>query len=117
MGHIRKANLQVISFVLILIFTQKLGLGLWLHNWLHEPPAKHALVTKHGHAPYVEGQPAKCNCIDDALMPLINSHPLIYPAHQKHLAALLFARYSSHGSRNDKTSPALRGPPPAQRQL
>jgi len=107
----RRANLRLISFVLILIFTQKLGLGLWLHNWLHEPRVKHSLAIKNNHGPCVEVQPAKCNCIDDSLMPLIRSNPFLYHAHQEHLAAVLLTRYSSPGARNDKKPPALRGPP------
>jgi hypothetical protein len=110
----RTANLRLISFALILIFTQKLGLGLWLHNWLHEPRVKHSLAVKNNRGPGIEGQPAKCNCIDDALMPLIHSNLFIYLAHQKHLAAVLLTRYSSPASLNDKSSPALRGPPSAE---
>ena len=110
----RRANLRLISFALILIFTQKLGLGLWLHNWLHEPPVKHSLAFTNNRGLCVELQSAKCNCIDDALMPLIHSNPFIYQAHQKHLAAVLLTRYSSPGSLNDKSSPALRGPPSSQ---
>jgi hypothetical protein len=111
----RRANLRLISFALILIFTQKLGLGLWLHNWLHEPPANHSSVIKHTGNPSLELQHAKCNCIDDALMPLTHSKPFIYQAHQQHLAAVLLTRYSFPGSLNDKSSPALRGPPSAER--
>jgi hypothetical protein len=110
----KNANLRLVSFALALIFTQKLGLGLWLHNWLHEPPANHLSVIKHTGSPGLELQPVKCTCIDDALMPLIHSNPLTYQGYQKHLAAFLLTRSSSPGSLNDKTSPALRGPPSAE---
>ena len=109
----RKANLRAISFVLILIFTQKLGLGLWLHNWLHHPRGSHSSAFMANGRACLELQPAKCHCIDDALMPLIKSHPLEYQEHQKHLLALLLTGYPAAISR-DKIFPALRGPPSAQ---
>lgn len=112
----RKANLRVISFVLILIFTQKLMLGLWLHDWLHEARVSHSsAIIKDGKA-CPELWPVKCHCIDDALMPIIKSHPFVFREHQKHLLALLLTNYSAAISR-DKMIPALRGPPSAPDQL
>jgi hypothetical protein len=64
----RKWNLQVISFALLLVFTQKLGLGLWLHNWLHESRAIHSWAFENGNKACLQLQPVKCSCLDDALI-------------------------------------------------
>lgn len=109
----RKANLRVISFLLILIFTQKLLLGLWVHNWLHEPRSDRSWVLVKDGKACPEFQPVKCHCIDDALMPLIKSNPLGYQGHQRHLVAILLIARSAAFAR-DEMIPALRGPPSAQ---
>ena len=108
----RKANLRVISFLLMLIFSQKLVLGLWLHNWLHERRSNHSSVAVNNGSPVFELQAVRCNCIDDALMPLIKSNPVKYQGHQRYLIALLLITHSAAISR-DEVIPALRGPPSA----
>ncbi len=109
----RKANLRVISFFLILIFSQKLVLGLWLHNWLHESRCDRSTICVNHGAACFELQPVKCNCIDDALMPLIKSNTPKYQRHQRHLADLLLIAPSGAISRDERI-PALRGPPSAR---
>ena len=110
MDHMRKANLRVISFFLVLIFSQKLVLGLWLHNWLHESRTDRSSVCMNHGAACFELQRIKCNCIEDALMPLIQSNPLNYQGHQWHLITLLLIEHSAATS-HDGLIPALRGPP------
>jgi hypothetical protein len=110
MDRMRKANLRVISFLLILIFTQKLVLGLWLHNWLHEPGSHRSWVLGNNGKACPEFQPVKCHCIEDALMPLIKGNPLNYQQHRPHLVAILLISQSAAFSR-DEMIPALRGPP------
>jgi hypothetical protein len=63
----RPVILRSIAFLLILIFSQKSGAGLFLHNFLH---AKN-IIAAH---PENEDQKSKdmsyaCTCIDDFLMP------------------------------------------------
>jgi len=112
----RKANLRVISFLLILIFTQKLVLGLWVHNWLHEPRGNRSWVfVKDGKAS-PEVRPVNCHCIEDALMPLINPNPFGYQGHQPHPVVILLVARSAAFTR-DEMIPALRGPPSAQELL
>jgi hypothetical protein len=106
----RKANLRVISLVLILIFTQKLGLGLWLHNWLHEPRSSQSTTIRNNAGPFVELPPVKCNCIEDAIMPLVESKPFVYLAYQQYLLVLHGNAYSDVLSQ-EKVFSALRGPP------
>jgi hypothetical protein len=110
MDRMRKGNLRVISFLLILIFTQKLVLGLWVHNWLHEPRSERSWVLVNNGKACPELQPVKCHCIDDALMPLIKSNPFGYQGHQRHLVAILLIARSAVFPR-DEMIPALRGPP------
>jgi hypothetical protein len=112
MDRMRKANLRVISFLLILVFTQKLVLGLWLHNWLHEPRGNHSRVLANKGKACPELWPVKCHCIDDALMPLIKSHPFLCRERPKHLITTLLITRSTAFSR-DEMIPALRGPPSA----
>ena len=106
----RKWNLRVISFVLLLVFTQKLGLGLWLHDWLHEPRPVHSFAFSHRGKANWQVQPVKCSCLEDATMPLIESAAYIYSVPKKYLIAYLLAVYSPTLS-NDRLYAALRGPP------
>jgi hypothetical protein len=110
MDHMRKTNLRVISFLLTLIFTQKLVLGLWLHNWLHERRNNHSSVCVGRGGACVELQLVKCSCIDDALMPLIQSRPFDFQGHRLYLITLLTSVYSAAVTRGIMI-PALRGPP------
>jgi len=61
----RKLNIRLISFLLILAFSQKLGLRLWVHQVLHE-----AQAGKSDSAPGANSFQVTCDCMDDALMPL-----------------------------------------------
>jgi hypothetical protein len=106
----RKANLRVISFFLILIFSQKLVLGLWLHNWLHASRTDRSSVCVNHGAACFELQQATCTCIDDALMPFIQSNPIICQGHRWHRTVFLLIPQSVAISR-DELIPALRGPP------
>ncbi|HLX91823.1 MAG TPA: hypothetical protein VKR32_09080 [Puia sp.] len=60
-------KLKVISIFLLLSFTQKLGVGLYLHNWLHDN-RNYSKGNKTG--PGVDQIQINCACIEDALMPL-----------------------------------------------
>ncbi len=62
----RKWNVRVISFLLILVFSQKLGMQLWLHNWLHSghPYSCTQVVIHQSH------DEQNCSCIDDLTMPM-----------------------------------------------
>ena len=63
-------NKKIVAIFLIAAFAQKLSIGLYLHNWLHENK-KHVTLSYNCQA--VDKCHAKCNCIDDVLMPLIGS--------------------------------------------
>jgi len=98
-------NVRIVALALVLVFTQKLGLRLWMHHWLHETKAlsasKHAAVDKH--------QP-NCDCIEDLLMPLDSSVAiqLSVPVQRIHVTA---TAYIPPFSAAEERFSSLRGPP------
>ena len=106
----QKLNVRIVSFFLILAFSQKMGLELWLHNWLHETTVTASGAPTQGHKPVLQHQVIKCNCIDDALNPLLESDTVDYKAIQRPSLPIFAAIYSSWLS-IDAAFPALRGPP------
>lgn len=64
----RRPIQKLFAIVLLLVFVQKLGGGLYLHNWLH--------AKSESTIPLSPGKNIvsySCNCIDDFSMPL--THP------------------------------------------
>jgi hypothetical protein len=59
--HIAKCT----SIVLIVILMQKVGGGLFLHNWLHEQSKNNSQTT----SPAVSQHSLNCSCIDDFNLP------------------------------------------------
>jgi hypothetical protein len=53
-----------VAIILLLVFSQKMGGGLYLHNWLHSGNCKQTPLT--GSTNIVS---YSCNCIDDFSMP------------------------------------------------
>src|SRR5579871_4585367 len=106
----QKLNARIVSFCLILVFTQKMGLELWLHNWLHETTVTASVsATPKGKAG-LEHLQLNCHCIDDALNPLMEADKVDYDAHRGLFTQLFSADYSSWISA-EKTLSSLRGPP------
>jgi hypothetical protein len=56
--------LKVFAIILLLTFSQKLGAGLYLHNWFH---FKNTHQAAHSSASNVASY--SCNCVDDFSMP------------------------------------------------
>jgi hypothetical protein len=112
----QKLDTRIVSFFLILIFFQKMGLELWLHNWLHET----TVTTSVSSAPKGKGslqhQRVRCNCIDDALSPLKEADVVDFDAPPQPFIRLVPTVYSSWLSADGEFS-ALRGPPAAHRLL
>ena len=103
----RRLNVRIIALALVLVFTQKLGLRLWMHHWLHETKALSA--SKHAN---VDKLQPNCDCIDDFLMPLDGSAviQLPLPVRSVHVAA---TAYIPPFSAPDERFSSLRGPPAA----
>ena len=57
---------KLTTLLLILVFSQKMGMGLYLHNWLHAPK-QHTTASKP-----ITGQEIQvaCGCIDNFNLPL-----------------------------------------------
>jgi hypothetical protein len=53
------------AIVLLLLFAQKIGVELYLHNWLHTNNSKQF----HSQVPVQNVVSYSCNCIDDFSMP------------------------------------------------
>ena len=57
---------KLTTLVLILVFSQKMGMSLYLHNWLHASPQQHTAASKP-----ISGQEIQfaCSCINDFNLP------------------------------------------------
>lgn len=112
----QKLNVRIVSFLLILIFFQKMGLELWLHNWLHETIITTSVNTTPKGKASLQHQRVKCNCIDDALSPLIEADVVDYDAPAQASMRLVATAYFSWLSAERELS-SLRGPPAAHSLL
>jgi hypothetical protein len=94
--------LRIVAFVLIILFSQKTGAGLFYHNLFH---------TKAGtEMPADKNQGYSCSCIDDFLMPFEEATVAIDPI-------ICIQPLTTSQAFNDDPSfrfilsPLLRGPP------
>ncbi|HTQ63816.1 MAG TPA: hypothetical protein VMI12_03415 [Puia sp.] len=101
-------NKKIVAIFLIAAFAQKLSIGLYLHNWLHENKNSFISDIKY---PSIGKYQLKCTCIEDALMPLIASDgidelttPKIYLSSSPNF-------YRSFSFSHAKKFHSLRGPP------
>jgi hypothetical protein len=101
----RKLNLRIIAFLLILVFVQKLGVRLWLHTRLHENNPVHTSSI-----PNVDHSQIKCDCIDDLMMPMEGTHSFEFTSPPRIYSVFFDTYYSYHPSSINLFS-SLRGPP------
>lgn len=106
----QKVNARIVSLLLILVFIQKLGMELWVHNWLHETVTTHADIAARKGKPVIQHHQVICNCLEDAMVPLIETNSIQYGPVSMDLIAIFLSNYSSYLSGNKEFS-ALRGPP------
>lgn len=103
----RSFILRCATFILILVFSQKTGAGLLLHNLLHTTQAKGDLPAKQSDGKEIG---FACKCIDDFLMPFTGAaEPVVVLAINKHIAEPVFLQF-----RIPFRAPvfsSLRGPP------
>jgi len=94
------------AIILLILFVQKIGVELYLHNWLHT--ANYRQPSPHIPGNNVVGY--SCNCIDDFSMPFTETaEPLsqaIFPTHVEFIALAEFSVSSSSIFYH-----SLRGPP------
>jgi hypothetical protein len=103
----RNFKSQFIAVLLLLAFSQKLGLRMWLHGCLHE---KNTL--QNASAPDAAHFQVKCDCMEDALMPLTHTAVYQLPVEYKNVAVCYYS-YSVTVPHVFKTFYSLKGPPVA----
>jgi hypothetical protein len=106
----QKVNVRIVSLLLILVFLQKLGMELWVHDWLHETNIAHLIIPAAKGKPVVQHHKVICNCLEDAMMPLVEAKAIRCEPVSVRLTTIFVAHYSSYLS-GDKEFSALRGPP------
>ena len=107
----RSLHPKIIAIFLLLVFSQKLGLRLWMHHWFHE--TKTAQSSKF---PCSEKKQVRCDCIDDALMPLTGS-PFITVSITIQKYIVLLAAYNSPFSDTEELFYSLKGPPIPEKSI
>jgi len=105
LGSLRKLNARIAALALILVFTQKLGLGIWMHNWFHETK-----VLKGQPLPDIDKLSANCHCIDDFLVPLVET-PAVIAAAPERAFQIIPCVYRTFHSTFTYSFASLRGPP------
>lgn len=86
----RKFILRFSAFFLILIFSQKTGAGLFVHNLLH---AKNANDPSKPENENKNGISYACNCIDDFLTPFTETdEPVCFQNNIKHTIPVVFLK-------------------------
>jgi hypothetical protein len=96
---------KIVAILLLLVFTQKAGLRLWMHNWFHEPK-----TAKNQSAPGSDNFHLKCDCFDDAMMPLLESPVFVVPVPVRQYTTLTVTCQPPIVSA-DKIYYSLKGPP------
>ena len=104
---IRKFNIRLISFFLLIAFSQKLGLRVWMHHWLHETKS----VQNFSRASYTSNWQIKCDCAENALMPLTSSPDFELSAPVKIFTGFVYTNYEPSYFSVIQLFPSLKGPP------
>jgi hypothetical protein len=101
----RRVHPKILAFILLLVFSQKLGLRLWMHAWVHESRAVHSTAIPNAAAVHL-----KCDCIDDAMMPLVGSSVVAFEGPIQE-AVVMPTAYLPPFSAAEKLFFSLKGPP------
>lgn len=75
----RRLILQCASFLLLLVFSQKMGAGFFLHNLLHSQDADQPFQSPKQNDANNKSISFACNCIDDFLIPFQTSEEIVIP--------------------------------------
>jgi hypothetical protein len=75
----RRLILQCASFLLLLVFSQKMGAGLFLHNLLHSQDEAQPFQSPKQNDANSKSISFACNCIDDFLIPFQGAEEIILP--------------------------------------
>ncbi|MEP6597154.1 MAG: hypothetical protein ABJA71_14470 [Ginsengibacter sp.] len=82
---------KCIAFFLLLVFTQQIGVGLYLHNHLHAKKSYQPLSSN----PTGQGINYKCSCIDDLSMPFSESFAELISPITKNTSAHFLSCYET----------------------
>jgi len=66
-----RLTIKIFAIILLLVFSQKVGGGLYLHNWLHANNCKETQSSSTNVTGY------NCSCIDDFSMPFAENAEII----------------------------------------
>jgi len=73
----RKPVRQLLALLLLLLFAEKAGVRLWLHDYLHVNAASQRFLEDGTGAPKI--QSISCDCLDDFSMPMTEAEAAILP--------------------------------------
>jgi hypothetical protein len=97
----QKVNLKIVSFFLLVLFMQNMGIQLWIHNHFHEKVATTTSATN---------LKVDCHCLDDMFMPMSPSSSLEVAAIIKSFIHIRY-EYTEYFISAEKDFHSLRGPP------
>jgi len=80
-----KFNVRIIAVLLLLVFTQGMGLRLVLHNALHTGTVKQTTTTTSTAATNIQ---LACDCLDEALTPALHEQPVELQVPEKAFAVI-----------------------------
>lgn len=100
----RKFNTKLLALLLVLVFSQKLGLRLWMHHLLHESTEQKSSL------PYSQQIQLKCDCVDEALMPFTETPSFIVAIPEREVEQIIY-NYPLSFSSVTKLFCSLKGPP------
>lgn len=102
-----KFNVRIIAVLLLLVFTQGMGLRLVLHNTLHTGTVKQTTTTTSTAATNIQ---LACDCLDEALTPILHEQPYELQVPEKTFAVIL-QQHQVFLPRFAKIFHSLRAPP------
>jgi hypothetical protein len=105
----QKTPKHLVACLLLLSLLPRLGLELWAHHWLHEPPAASANVADGGKV-FIHNAYIHCTCLEDTFVPATATHYFEFRAPERPLLAVLNVSNTSVHSISRIFS-SLRGPP------
>ena len=100
--------LRFAAFLLILVFSQKAGAGLFLHNLLHNTASNNKIPEQENKKN--KGLSYNCTCIDDFLMPFAEAEDPVY-AQPVLTIVVPFTFFEDNIPFHTPVFSSLRGPP------
>ncbi len=107
----RKSVRQLLALFLLLLFVEKAGLRLWLHDYLHTTAAGTSQFSQKADH-YASGvQTVTCDCLDDFTIPMTGTALYLLPDPVIQVYRFLRTDYTSPLYASQIYSGLLRAPP------